>query len=128
MQIDDYENTLMDKIAELEDDLMNIEMLLQEALSEATGKFVDAIKGLNSELRTKTMDFVTKDVANEFETFSINLKNAALNEQEAFEKLVENMDQASQDSEFNNKLEVVGEREPLVQWLEQSKEFFDNKL
>jgi len=128
MQIDDYENTLMEKIAELEDDLMNIEMLLQEALSEATGKFVDAIKGLNSELRTKTMDFVTKDVANEFETFSINLKNAALNEQEAFEKLVENMDQASQDSEFNNKLEVVGEREPLVQWLEQSKEFFDNKL
>jgi hypothetical protein len=29
----------MDKIAELEDDLMNIEMLLQEALNEATGNF-----------------------------------------------------------------------------------------
>jgi hypothetical protein len=38
------------------------------------------------------------------------------------------MDQVSQDSDFNNKLEVVGEREPLVQWLEQSKEFFDQKL
>jgi len=38
------------------------------------------------------------------------------------------MDQVSQDSDFNNKLEVVGEREPLVQWLEQSKEFFENKL
>lgn len=39
MQIDDYENSLMDKIADLEDDLMNIEMLLQEALNEATGNF-----------------------------------------------------------------------------------------
>ena len=28
MQIDDYENSLMEKIADLEDDLMNIEMLL----------------------------------------------------------------------------------------------------
>jgi hypothetical protein len=28
MQIDDFENSLMDKIAELEDNLMNIEMLL----------------------------------------------------------------------------------------------------
>lgn len=106
---------------------MEIEMLLQEALNEATGKFVDEIKRLNSELRTKTMDFI-KDVSNEFETFSLNLKTAALNEQEAFEKIVENMDQVSQDSDFNEKLEVVGEREPLVQWLEQSKEFFDNKL
>lgn len=29
----------MEKIAELEDALMEIEMLLQEALNEATGKF-----------------------------------------------------------------------------------------
>jgi len=28
MQIDDYESSLMDKIAELEDNLMDIEMLL----------------------------------------------------------------------------------------------------
>jgi len=60
------------------------------------------------------MDFITKDVTNEFETFSINLKTAALNEQEAFEKQIENMDAASQDTEFNTKLEIVGEREPLV--------------
>ena len=37
---------------------MEIEMLLQEALNEATGKFTDTIKGLNSELKTKTMDFI----------------------------------------------------------------------
>ena len=73
------------------------------------------------------MDYI-KEVTNEVETFSINLKNAALVEQEAFEKFIETMDQQSQDSDFNNKLEVVGEREPLVQWLEQSKEKFDNQL
>jgi hypothetical protein len=70
------------------------------------------------------MDFI-KDVTSEFESFSVNLKNAALIEQEAFEKNFENMDASSNDSEFNNKLEVVGEREPLIQWLESSKEFFD---
>ena len=61
MQIDDYENNLMEKIANLEDDLMELEFLLQEALSEATGKFTDEVKRLNSELRTKTMDYI-KDV------------------------------------------------------------------
>jgi hypothetical protein len=39
MQLDDYEGELMEKIQVLEDNLMEIEMLLQEALSEATGKF-----------------------------------------------------------------------------------------
>lgn len=48
-------------------------------------------------MKTKTMDFI-KEVTNEVETFSINLKNSALAEQEAFEKLVENMENQSQDS------------------------------
>ena len=117
----------MDKIANLEDDLMEIEFLLQEALSEATGKFTDEVKRLNSELRTKTMDYI-KDVQSEYEVFSISLKTNALTEQEQFEKLVENMDGESQSSEFNVKLEVVGDRDQLIQWLEASKEFFDQQL
>ena len=117
----------MDKIANLEDDLMEIEFLLQEALSEATGKFTDEVKRLNSELRTKTMDYI-KDVTSEYEVFSISLKTNALIEQEQFEKLVENMDGESQSSEFNVKLEVVGDRDQLIQWLEASKEFFDQQL
>ena len=67
-------------------------------------------------MKTKTMDYI-KEVTNEVETFSINLKNAALIEQEQFEKWFaeqENVDNESNDSEFNNKLEVVGEREPLI--------------
>jgi hypothetical protein len=71
----------MDKIANLEDDLMEIEFLLQEALSEATGKFTDEVKRLNGELRTKTMDYI-KDIQSEYEVFSISLKTNALIEQE----------------------------------------------
>ena len=84
----------MDKIATLEDDLMEIEMLLQEALNDATGKFVDEVKRLNSELRTKTMDYI-KEVANELDIYSNNLRTAALNEQEAFEKQIENAENIS---------------------------------
>ena len=113
MQIDDYESNLMEKIANLEDDLMEIEMLLQEALSDATGKFQDEIKRINGELKTKTMDYI-KDIQNEYEVFSISLKTNALIEQEQFEKLVENMENESQSSEFNVKLEVVGDRDQLT--------------
>lgn len=88
MQIDDYEATLLEKIAELEDNLMEIEMLLQEALNEATGKFTDEVKRLNTDLKAKTMDYI-KEVAAEYETFSISLRNAALLENEAFEKMYE---------------------------------------
>ena len=70
MQIDDYESNLMEKIAKLEDDLMEIEMLLQEALSEATGKFVDEVKRLNGDLKSKTMDFI-KEIGQEYENFSV---------------------------------------------------------
>ena len=38
------------------------------------------------------------------------------------------MENESQSSEFNVKLEVVGDRDQLVQWLEASKEFFDQQL
>jgi allophanate hydrolase subunit 1 len=127
MQIEDYENTLMDKINALEDELMEIEMLLQEALNQATGQFTDEVKRLNSELRTKTMDYI-KEVGTEYENFTVSLKNGALIEQEQFEKLVENMENESQSSEFNVKLEVVGDRDILIQWLEASKEFFEGQL
>ncbi len=39
-------------------------------------------------MKTKTMDYI-KEVTNEVESFSINLKNSALAEQEAFEKFIE---------------------------------------
>lgn len=100
----------MEKIANLEDDLMELEFLLQEALSEATGKFTDEVKRLNGELKTKTMDY-KQEVQNEYEVFSVSLRTNAMIEQEQFEKLVENMENESQSSEFNVKLEVVGDRD-----------------
>ena len=43
MQIDDYETFLMDAVSTLEDNLMEIEMLLQDALGDSTGKFKDKV-------------------------------------------------------------------------------------
>jgi hypothetical protein len=64
LQIDDYENFMMDKVDMLEDELMEIEMLLQDALGEATLKFRDKIKDLNSEIQKKTVDFIASCVEN----------------------------------------------------------------
>lgn len=41
---------------------MEIEMLLQDALGEATNKFKDKIKELNTEIQKKTVDFIASCV------------------------------------------------------------------
>ena len=56
------------------------------------------------------MDY-KQEVQNEYEVFSVSLRTNAMIEQEQFEKLVENMENESQSSEFNVKLEVVGDRD-----------------
>ena len=60
-------------------------------MNTAAAEFVDEVKKLNNELKTKTMDFI-KEVGNEFDIFSTNLKTAAIIEQEAFEKFIETAD------------------------------------
>jgi len=47
LQIDDYESALLEAVSVLEDDLMEIEMLLQDALGEATSNFKEKIKEFN---------------------------------------------------------------------------------
>jgi len=82
---------LLDSCSELEDNLMEIEMLLQDALGESTGKFRDKVMALNSDMKGKTMDFI-KFVMEETEIFHSTLKNASLIEQAAFETEVGNED------------------------------------
>lgn len=50
MLIDEYEQDLMKAVDELEDNLMEIEMLLQDALKDATDKFFDTISKQNVEI------------------------------------------------------------------------------
>ena len=50
LQIDEFETDLQDAIRVLEDELMEIEMLLQDALGDSTGKFKDNVKALNESI------------------------------------------------------------------------------
>lgn len=67
----------MDAASTLEDNLMEIEMLLQDALGESTGKFKDRVVLMNKDMRDKSMDYI-KLVGEGALSFHDNLKNAAL--------------------------------------------------
>lgn len=60
--MDDYEKRLGDAIVVLEDELMQIEMLLQDALSESTSKFKDYIKDFNNKITEKTSVLVQQQL------------------------------------------------------------------
>ena len=47
MLLDEYEQILIRAIVELEDDLMEIEMLLQDAIQTAFGEFKDKVGVIN---------------------------------------------------------------------------------
>ena len=130
MQIDDYEQELMDAVAGLEDNLMEIEMLLQDALGEATGKFRDKVIALNSAMKSCNMDYI-KFVLEQAETFHTSLKNHALLEQAQFEAEIneDNFEMPDEnDKEFNARIEIMGSKEDCVTFLDQYKEYMDNQL
>lgn len=83
LQLDQYEENLLFKIINLENELMDIEMLLQEALVNSTEIFVntikvsiDSIKKLCTELNDQL-----KEKSNDFHD---SLKNAVLDQQIKF--------------------------------------------
>ena len=57
LQLDDFETELLKAVAVLEDDLMEIEMLLQEALSRSYSDFQDKTKALSSTMYQKTVEY-----------------------------------------------------------------------
>jgi hypothetical protein len=127
MQIDDYETLLMDSVSELEDNLMEIEMLLQDALGDSTGKFRDRVTALNSVMKGNTMDYI-KFVLEQADIFHTSLKNLGLLEQASFEAEITdaNFQMPEADEEFDAKLELIGEKEPCIQLLDTFKEYMDN--
>ena len=128
-QIDDYQNHFTEAVNTLEDNLMEIEMLLQDALGESTGKFRDKVMAINSQMKNKTMDYI-KFVIEQSDIFHTSLKNYALIEQAAFEAEVADPDyqMPEDDPDFDLKLEVLGEKEPCIQMLDTYKEYFDQQL
>jgi len=58
MQIDGVEEEMMACVDKVEYDLMDIEMLLQDALHTALGEFKDKTHSINAQLKDKTHDFI----------------------------------------------------------------------
>ena len=109
---------------------MEIEMLLQDALHEATAKFKENVKVLNDNINGKSDKFL-QDVGEQSSTFSGLLKDAGIIEQDQFMRQIEQQgdDEQHDDSEeFNMKLDIFGSKEDLNQYLDNYKEFLDLKI
>ena len=56
-EIDDYEKKMLKAVEDLEEELMNIEMVLQDALQIATDKFKEKVTSIITDIRNKTIGY-----------------------------------------------------------------------
>ena len=56
-EIDDYEKKMLKAVEDLEEELMNIEMVLQDALQIATDKFKEKVTQIITDIRNKTIGY-----------------------------------------------------------------------
>jgi hypothetical protein len=56
-EIDDYEKKMVKAVEDLEEELMNIEMVLQDALQIATDKFKEKVTFIINDIKAKTINF-----------------------------------------------------------------------
>jgi len=56
-EIDDYEKKMLKAFEDLEEELMNIEMVLQDALQIATDKFKEKVTHIITDIRNKTIGY-----------------------------------------------------------------------
>jgi len=119
---------LIKHVEDLEDQLMENEMLLQDALQDSTTKFKDKIKEFNGEISKKTQDFM-QYVLEQCAIFHEGIKQHAMVEQAAFmAAFEENPDEFNdnEDEDFMAKLDVLGEKEAMMTHLDTYKEFMEN--
>ena len=74
---------MLDLVDELEDNLMEIEMKLQDALFNAVIAFKEKIVVFNADMKQRTITFI-KFVVEESEGFSDRIREAALKDQDDF--------------------------------------------
>ena len=116
LDVDDIERELLDAVDTLEDELMNIEMLLQDALVQGFTQFHDMSTGILGVMKTKTIEFI-KFVNEQAELFSEKLRDLALKEQVLFEERLNAMGDdlpGPEDEEFNDLLTLLGIKEETI--------------
>jgi transcriptional regulator of heat shock response len=119
----------MKAVDKLEDDLMEIEMLLQDALHTSVQTFKDMVNGVINDMKQKTIAF-TSFVQEQSVIFGEKLTELAITEQAKFGEKIDLMDgnYPEDDEEFDMMLELLGDKDQLMQWVDTSKEFFDKEI
>jgi hypothetical protein len=131
LQLESYENLLHDAINKLEDDLMDTEYRLGEALRDSIDTFFTTIK--------ETIDLIKKDIADlieeikdKQETFHDELKNAALDQQREFIQDIEAQypdgDYPLDDKELFDRIEIFAEKETTTANLDSFKEEWESSV
>ena len=127
---DVYQTDLAEQINMLEDGLMDVEMKLKDVLTKATGNFKENIKNILEVVRKETQEFI-KVIGDEVESFYVQLRNYAFAFQEQFETELnqDNPTDFVKESQENEALmEIILDKEQLVQILETSKESVTGKV
>jgi len=131
LDLDEYEDGLMEAIDKLEDDLMGVEMKLQDVLSAATSDFIERVRKTIEEMKNKTSTYIAQ-VAAEAEQFNTGLRTYAVAEadrfMEQFEKDDVNAEAYIEIGDNNELLDLMTDRDALISHLEASKENVDAKI
>ena len=85
-EIDDYEKKMLRAVEDLEEELMNIEMVLQDALQIATDKFKDKVSFIINDIKAKTINFCSS-LKEAFDQFDGLFRTYAYDESDRFMQL-----------------------------------------
>jgi hypothetical protein len=130
-QLDEYEKFLSNAINVLEDELMDIEMLLQDALVEATNKFKQYTKDFNDKINEKTNILVNQQLLSASEEFFGDLKTHGLSAQETFLKWFDETyadGDVPDNDDLNNKIDLLTEKESIQGYLDTFKDHLDSGI
>lgn len=124
-ELDAFEERIHYFVEELEDKLMSVEMKLVESLADATDKFSKEVEAINNEMTSETSKF-TKDVQGDVDKFIEELKGHAYKLNDEINK--EDDNNAINQWEDQDLIQLLYDRETVTQNFEQSKETQENKI
>lgn len=121
---DDFEETMNAAVDKLEDDLLEIEMRLQYALTDAIDGYKEKIKLIVQEMKDMSEKFI-KTIDQLAQEFNSDLNAVAQVEFNLFNERMEAQEDGDDhyDEEEDKLLELLGDKEVLDSFLERSKEY-----
>jgi hypothetical protein len=127
---EDFEDSMMKAVDQLEDDLMEIEMRLQYALQDALEVYKDRIKKIQAEMKEQTEKFI-KVIDTNTQEFCSDLSIHALQEFALYTEQYDQQQEAADDNEDEEEdklADLFFDKETVDTALEQSKDFMQKRV